>query len=271
MLFDSNELLTSIPGRIFILYLILLIGERLADDVKLHSNLHTYSDHALGLICYSICLSFPTYQFPNAAIVFRKKTRNLPPPLPGCFVVVPFQVAVFALLKELVMVLPNGLTDHIGSLLPYVERALSVRPIRIHRVGLGRRIPKRLLLVASVSLLLFCASLHFPEFPCVRTPTFVSYQDKSSNSNLKIEALLFLRLAMASHPPTVFQQHISVWGGGRGSLFSMLSIWCHFFLGGCFRWRSRHCSCAQGRTSAPKAHVNSHLFRFMTQNLLRVR
>ncbi|CAI7847651.1 unnamed protein product, partial [Closterium sp. NIES-53] len=34
--------------------------------------------------------------------------------------------------------------------------------------------------------------------------------DKASNSNLKIEALLFTRLAMASHPPHVFQPHIKV-------------------------------------------------------------
>jgi cullin-associated NEDD8-dissociated protein 1 len=34
--------------------------------------------------------------------------------------------------------------------------------------------------------------------------------DKASNSNVKIEALLFLRLAMASHPPEVFQTHLKV-------------------------------------------------------------
>lgn len=34
--------------------------------------------------------------------------------------------------------------------------------------------------------------------------------DKASNSNVKIEALLFLRLVMASHPPEVFQTHLKV-------------------------------------------------------------
>ena len=71
----------------------------------------------------------------------------------------PSQVAVFTLLKELVAVLPAGLTDSMAGLLPAMEKAL---------------------------------------------------RDKASNSNVKIEALLFLRLAMASHPPEVFQAHLKV-------------------------------------------------------------
>ncbi|CAI5478422.1 unnamed protein product [Closterium sp. Yama58-4] len=67
------------------------------------------------------------------------------------------RVGVFSVLKELVHVLPNCLTDLIGLLIPGIQKALS---------------------------------------------------DKASNSNLKIEALLFTRLAMASHPPHVFQPHI---------------------------------------------------------------
>ena len=35
-------------------------------------------------------------------------------------------------------------------------------------------------------------------------------QDKASNSNLKIEALVFTRLVMASHSPAVFHPHIKV-------------------------------------------------------------
>lgn len=35
-------------------------------------------------------------------------------------------------------------------------------------------------------------------------------QDKASNSNLKIEALVFTRLVMASHAPAVFHPHIKV-------------------------------------------------------------
>ncbi|CAI5988630.1 unnamed protein product [Closterium sp. NIES-64] len=67
------------------------------------------------------------------------------------------RVGVFSVLKELVHVLPNCLTDLIALLIPGIQKALS---------------------------------------------------DKASNSNLKIEALLFTRLAMASHPPHVFQPHI---------------------------------------------------------------
>ncbi|CAM6099751.1 unnamed protein product [Calypogeia fissa] len=67
------------------------------------------------------------------------------------------KVGAFSVLKELVIVLPNCLSDHITSLVPGIEKALN---------------------------------------------------DKSSNSNLKIEALVFLRLVLASHSPTVFHPHI---------------------------------------------------------------
>lgn len=36
------------------------------------------------------------------------------------------QVGAFAVLKELVVVLPDCLADHIGSLIPGIEKALSV-------------------------------------------------------------------------------------------------------------------------------------------------
>ncbi|XP_024383560.1 cullin-associated NEDD8-dissociated protein 1 isoform X1 [Physcomitrium patens] len=67
------------------------------------------------------------------------------------------KVGAFSVLKELVMVLPNSLSEHMGSLVPGIEKALN---------------------------------------------------DKTSNSNLKIEALVFTRLIMASHSPTVFHPHI---------------------------------------------------------------
>lgn len=35
-------------------------------------------------------------------------------------------------------------------------------------------------------------------------------EDRSSNSSLKIEALVFTRLVLASHSPEVFQPHIKV-------------------------------------------------------------
>lgn len=43
-------------------------------------------------------------------------------------------------------------------------------------------------------------------------PNFFSIllQDKSSTSNLKIEALIFTRLVLASHSPPVFHPHIKV-------------------------------------------------------------
>ncbi|XP_024525263.1 cullin-associated NEDD8-dissociated protein 1 isoform X2 [Selaginella moellendorffii] len=72
------------------------------------------------------------------------------------------RVGAFSVLKELVVVLPNCLSDHMASLLPGVEKALN---------------------------------------------------DKSSNSNLKIEALTFTRLVMPSHSPSVFHPHIQALSG----------------------------------------------------------
>jgi hypothetical protein len=40
------------------------------------------------------------------------------------------QVGAFSVLKELVVVLPNCLADHIGSLIPGIEKALNVSNIR---------------------------------------------------------------------------------------------------------------------------------------------
>ncbi|KAL9675175.1 hypothetical protein QQ045_003376 [Rhodiola kirilowii] len=67
------------------------------------------------------------------------------------------KVGAFSILKELVVVLPDCLADHIGSLITGIEKALS---------------------------------------------------DKSSTSNMKIEALVFTRLVLASHSPSVFHPYI---------------------------------------------------------------
>ncbi|XP_072955523.1 cullin-associated NEDD8-dissociated protein 1 isoform X1 [Typha angustifolia] len=67
------------------------------------------------------------------------------------------KVGGFSVLKELVVVLPDCLAEHIGSLVSGIEKALN---------------------------------------------------DKSSTSNLKIEALVFTRLVMASHTPSVFHPYI---------------------------------------------------------------
>ncbi|XP_061375956.1 cullin-associated NEDD8-dissociated protein 1-like isoform X1 [Gastrolobium bilobum] len=67
------------------------------------------------------------------------------------------KVGAFSVLKELVVVLPDCLADHIGSLIPGIEKALN---------------------------------------------------DKSSTSNLKIEALIFTRLVLSSHSPVVFHPYI---------------------------------------------------------------
>ncbi|GER38942.1 cullin-associated NEDD8-dissociated protein 1 [Striga asiatica] len=67
------------------------------------------------------------------------------------------KVGAFSVLKELVIVLPDCLADHIGSLTSGIEKALC---------------------------------------------------DKSSTSNLKIEALVFTRLVLASHAPDVFHPYI---------------------------------------------------------------
>lgn len=67
------------------------------------------------------------------------------------------KVGAFSVLKELVVVLPDCLEGHIGSLIPGIEKALN---------------------------------------------------DKSSTSNLKIEALVFTRLVLASHSPSVFHPYI---------------------------------------------------------------
>ncbi|KAL7002106.1 Cullin-associated NEDD8-dissociated protein 1 [Sarracenia purpurea var. burkii] len=67
------------------------------------------------------------------------------------------KVGAFSVLKELVVVLPDCLADHIGFLIPGIEKALC---------------------------------------------------DKSATSNLKIEALVFTRLVLASHSPLVFHPYI---------------------------------------------------------------
>ncbi|CAI9765281.1 unnamed protein product [Fraxinus pennsylvanica] len=67
------------------------------------------------------------------------------------------KVGAFSVLKELVIVLPDCLSDHIGSITPGIEKALC---------------------------------------------------DKSSTSNLKFEALVFTRLVLASHAPSVFLPYI---------------------------------------------------------------
>ncbi|KAG8058203.1 hypothetical protein GUJ93_ZPchr0002g25435 [Zizania palustris] len=72
------------------------------------------------------------------------------------------KVGSFSVLKELVVVLPDCLSDHIGSLVPGIEKSLN---------------------------------------------------DKSSTSNLKIEALVFTRLVMASHSPSVFHPYIQALSG----------------------------------------------------------
>ncbi|KAG8058205.1 hypothetical protein GUJ93_ZPchr0002g23195, partial [Zizania palustris] len=72
------------------------------------------------------------------------------------------KVGAFSVLKELVVVLPDCLSDHIESLVPGIEKALN---------------------------------------------------DKSSTSNLKIEALVFTRLVMASHSPSVFHPYIQALSG----------------------------------------------------------
>lgn len=67
------------------------------------------------------------------------------------------KIGAFSVLKELVVVLPDCLADHIGSLIPGIEKALC---------------------------------------------------EKSSTSNLKIEALVFTRLVLSSHSPAVFHPYI---------------------------------------------------------------
>ncbi|XP_076937152.1 cullin-associated NEDD8-dissociated protein 1-like [Bidens hawaiensis] len=67
------------------------------------------------------------------------------------------KIGAFSVLKELVVVLPDCLADHIGSLIPGIEKSLF---------------------------------------------------EKSSTSNLKIEALIFTRLVLASHSPAVFHPYI---------------------------------------------------------------
>ncbi|XP_052204710.1 cullin-associated NEDD8-dissociated protein 1 [Diospyros lotus] len=67
------------------------------------------------------------------------------------------KVGAFSVLKELVIVLPDCLADHIGLLIPGIEKALC---------------------------------------------------DKSATSNLKIEALIFTKLVLASHVPSVFHPYI---------------------------------------------------------------
>lgn len=57
--------------------------------------------------------------------------------------------------------------------------------------------------------------LYFVNFPgfvssSIKCCNWFAVQDKSSTSNLKIEALIFTRLVLASHSPPVFHPHIKV-------------------------------------------------------------
>lgn len=96
--------------------------------------------------------------------------------------------------------LPNSLSDHISSLVPGIEKALNVRKNRLLAYGIfdGRALTRWTILFSFVQLSVFIEYM------------FSQTQDKSSNSNLKIEALVFLRLVLASHSPTVFHPHIKV-------------------------------------------------------------
>lgn len=65
------------------------------------------------------------------------------------------------------------------------------------------------MLVGIFNILIYVLSVfvfvHFLMFP-----PFLSLQDKSSTSNLKIEALVFTKLVLASHAPPVFHPYIKV-------------------------------------------------------------
>lgn len=52
---------------------------------------------------------------------------------------------------------------------------------------------------------------------------FPNTQDKSSTSNLKIEALVFTRLVLASHAPSVFHPYIKVMANQIGNLIYLVS------------------------------------------------
>lgn len=94
------------------------------------------------------------------------------------------QFGAFSVLKELAIVLPDSVADHIGSLVPSIEKALCVSIASC---------------VISPNLGLLLSYLFY--FFC---------QDKSSTSNLKIEALIFTRLVLASHSSTVLYPYIEV-------------------------------------------------------------
>lgn len=64
------------------------------------------------------------------------------------------QVGAFSVLKELVVVLPNCLADHIGSLIPGIEKALNVSNIR--KIFFLSLVTQFLLLLFILSL--FCFS-----------------------------------------------------------------------------------------------------------------
>ena len=72
-----------------------------------------------------------------------------------------------------------------------------------------------------LSMLVFVHLLMFPLFPL---------QDKSSTSNLKIEALVFTRLVLASHAPPVFHPYIKVgnflWSSVHRNIVKMFNDYC---------------------------------------------
>jgi len=69
--------------------------------------------------------------------------------------------------------------------------------------------------MCKLSFLMLVFVLYFVNFPgfifsSIKCCHWCAEQDKSSTSNLKIEALIFTRLVLASHSPPVFHPHIKV-------------------------------------------------------------
>lgn len=80
--------------------------------------------------------------------------------------------------------------------------------------------------------------LYFVNFPgfCfffyyIKCCHWCAEQEKSSTSNLKIEALIFTRLVLASHSPPVFHPHIKVSHLDAYLLYTILADQMHTWTG----------------------------------------
>lgn len=143
-----------------------------------------------------VCVILQMDYFVYACMGHRQKVENFSCWVLGFLCLLALQVGAFSVLKELVVVLPDCLADHIGALIPGIEKALYVSFVHsyLKQNSWFSWCCLQKTLIGNFHVLII----------------FYIYQDKSATSNLKIEALIFTRLVLASHASPVFHPYIKV-------------------------------------------------------------